>query len=137
MVPADYDWGFDFSLFYQVIHRQPELRPLAVAQPADARRQPLKFDSFSCQVNPASQNAVVWKQLQHQVVGYRDIGRIARQRDPAEGASSFAKEWSDIRRHKSGKIVSVLHSALESKCADVISVVKSYRAHFLQAQHAF
>jgi hypothetical protein len=47
-------WGFDLSLLHQVVHGQPELRALAVAQPADARRQSLELDALARQVDPAA-----------------------------------------------------------------------------------
>jgi len=65
MVATDHDRGFELPFLYQIVHRQPELRPLAIPQPADTRRQPLKLDSLSRQVNPAAQNAIVRKQFQH------------------------------------------------------------------------
>ena len=65
MIAANNDWGFDLSLSYQIVHGQPELHALAVAQPTDARWQPLKLYALTCQVDPALQDAIVGKQFQH------------------------------------------------------------------------
>src|SRR6185312_11382748 len=49
-------------------------RPITIAQPADARRQPLELDALARQLDPAAQDAVLGKQLQHQFVRGMDVG---------------------------------------------------------------
>src|SRR5207245_4141767 len=44
MVPSDHDRRTNFAVFHQVVQRATELRALPLAEPADARRQPLEGD---------------------------------------------------------------------------------------------
>ena len=75
--------------------------------------------------------------LQHQIIGGVNVGGIARQRRPAERPAAFAEQRTNIGRHKSREIVSVLHAVLEGEGADVVAVVEGHRAHLLQLEHAF
>src|SRR6202040_1823389 len=115
----------DFTPLDQIIDGQTELCPFPISQPANARRQSLKLDSLSRQINPTPKNSIVWKQLQHQFVGNRDIGRLPRERRPAKRAATFAKQRTDIFRHETRKVVCVLYSVLKSEGPNIVAVVES------------
>ena len=66
-----------------------------------------------------------------------NIGRLTGKRGPAERAAAFAEKRANVSRHEAGKIVSVLHALLEREGADIVAVIKSHRAHFLQREHRF
>ena len=73
--------------------------PLAVAQPADARRQPLEGTFSSArriQRSSAGRGLV-----EHRLVGGADVGRIPRQRHPAERPLALA-EPPHVGRHEAG-----------------------------------
>src|SRR2546427_4097780 len=55
MIPAHHHGRLDFAFRHQVVERQAKLVALAVAQPANSRRQTLKFDALLRQLDPASQ----------------------------------------------------------------------------------
>jgi len=137
MVAPNHDRRFDFPFLHQIVDRQAELRPLAIPQPADARRQALELDALARQIDPAPQNTVLGKQFQNQLIGHMNVRSLARQRHPAEGPASFAKQRTDVCRHEAGKVVGILHAALERKRADVVAVIECHRSHLLQPQHAF
>jgi hypothetical protein len=59
VIAPNHDRRFDLPFLHQIIHRQAELRPLAVSQPADARRQSLKLDALARQINPAAQDTIL------------------------------------------------------------------------------
>ncbi len=65
MISTNHDRRLDLPFLYQIVDRKAELSALAVAEPANARRQSLKLDALARQINPASQNAVLWKQFQN------------------------------------------------------------------------
>ena len=67
----------------EVVERDAESRALALAQPADARRQPLELDPLARERDPAPQVLVVRKQLEHQLVGARDVARDRRRARPS------------------------------------------------------
>src|SRR5437667_9531543 len=115
----------------------PELCAFAVSKPADACGQSLKFDSLARQINPAAQDAIIRKQLQNEVIGHSDVRRLARKRDPAKRPAPFAEQRPDVSGDESRKIVGILYAVLEGKCANVISIIKCDRTHFLQPQHTF
>ena len=100
------------------------------------RRQSLELDPLARQIDPAAENFVLREHLQHQIVGGVNVGRIARERRPAERPASFAEQRTNVRRHESGKIVGVLHAVLEGEGANVVAVVEGDRAHLLQLEHA-
>src|SRR5947209_10864786 len=137
MVAANHHRSFDLPLPDQIIDGQAKLGTLAIAQPADARRESLKFNALAGEVNPAVKDAVLGEKFQHQIIGYGNVSGIAGKRCPAEGAASFTEEWTNIGWHEAGKIIGILDAPLECKSTDVVAVVKSNAAHLLQAQHAF
>src|SRR5438270_6726676 len=105
MVAPDHDWRLDLAFLDQIIHGQPELRALAIAQPADARRQSLELDALARQIDPAIEDAVLREKLQNKIVGHGNIGGIAGERDPAERPASLTEQRTNICRHKAWKIV--------------------------------
>src|SRR5437764_6564365 len=124
MIASHHDRSFELSLFDQLVHRKPELRTLAVAKPADSRWQSLKLDSLARQINPPAQNAVVRKQLEHQIICHMNVCRLARKRHPTERPPPFAKQRPYILRHKSRKVVRIFDSAVEGKRTNIVSVIK-------------
>ena len=108
MVAADHDRRLQFPVPHQAVDRQAELRALAVAEPADARRQSLKLDALARHRNPARQRLVVREHLEREAVGAIDVFGIARQRDPAERPAALAEERADVLGHEAGNIEGVL-----------------------------
>src|SRR5215471_13630219 len=137
MVAANHDRRLDLSFLYQLVHGQSELRAFAVAEPADARWQALVLDALARQVNPSGQDAILWKELQNQVVGRGDIGGIAGERHPAKRPSAFAKQRPNVSGNKTGKVVGIFDAALKGEGANIVAIVEGYAAHLLQTQHAF
>src|SRR3954468_14813952 len=105
MVAPDHNGCLDLAFLDQIIDGQTELRSLAVSEPADPRRQSLKLDALARQIDPAVENAVLWEQLQHQIVGHGNIGGIAGKRRPTERPASLPTKRTNICRNKPGKIV--------------------------------
>src|ERR1700722_10053335 len=110
------------------------LGALAVAQPADARGQPLKCKAATCKSHPASEDFVVGKKLERQFVGDGDVFGIAGERDPSEGTLAGAEERANVFGHEAGDEESVGASSVKGEAADVIAVVKGDRAGALQCE---
>src|SRR5437899_11456745 len=108
MVTPDNDGRFQLAARHQIVDRQTKFVSLAVTQPADACWQALKAHALLRQVDPAAEDFVVWKQLKHQLISAEDVRGLARERHPAEGPAAFADQRPNVRRHKPGKIISVL-----------------------------
>ena len=136
MIPAHHHGRLDFAFRHQVVERQAKFVALAVAQPANSRRQTLKFDAFLRQLDPASQMFVLREHLQHQSIRPRNIGSLSGKRRPAERSLAFAEQRPDICRHKAGEVVGVLHALFERKCSNVVAVIERHRAQLLQIEHA-
>ncbi len=96
--------ALDFAALHQFVHGEAELGALAIAEPADTRGQSLKMDSLLRQFHPARENCVLGKHLERELIGARDVGGIATQRDPTKRSFPFAKERSDIFRNEAGNI---------------------------------
>ena len=94
------------------LKRSPALRPLAVAQPADARRQPLELDLLLRQAHPARQMLVLGEEFQDRCVGGVDVLGIAGERHPAERSLALAEERADVGRHEAGIAEGVLAAPL-------------------------
>src|SRR5579871_2512203 len=133
MVAAHHDRSLDFSLSYKFVDGQTKLGPFPVAKPADAGGKALELDALAGQINPAAQNAILRKHLQNQIVSYGNVGGLAGERHPAEGAAPFAKQGPYVSRHKSREIIGVFDAPLKSKRPDIVSVIKSHAAHLLKA----
>src|SRR5450631_650124 len=88
------------------------------------RRQPLKLDALAGKFNPAPQAAILGKKFKHQIVGDGDVRSFARKRHPTKRPAPFAQQRTDILRHKSRKIISILHAALERERTNIVAVVK-------------
>ncbi len=74
MIPPDDDRRFDLSAPHIVVDRQAESGPLAIAQPADARRQSLKLNSFARDAQPTFEPGIVGEQFQRQSIRDVDVG---------------------------------------------------------------
>ena len=98
---------------------QAEPRALAVAEPADARRQPLERDALAREVDPADQRLVVPEHLERGVVGDADVFGIARERDPAERSLAFAEQRPDVLGHEAGNLERVATPASRA-CARML-----------------
>ena len=61
--------AFTLPVAHQLVEHQPRLGALAVAEPADARRQALERDALARQADPALQRRVVREQLEDRLVG--------------------------------------------------------------------
>ena len=107
MIAADHDRRLQLARAHQAVHGHAEFRALAVAQPADARRQALKVDALARQRQPARQRFVVRKQLERQAVGAVDVLGIAGERHPAERPAAFAEQRADVLGHEAGNVEGV------------------------------
>src|SRR5437867_1814674 len=125
MIAADNDRCRDRAALYQIVHGNPKLGAFAIAEPADARRQTLKMDSFSCQFHPTPEGLVLWKNFERKFVCPRDVLRIAAQRHPAKWTFPFAEQRPDIFRNEPGNIKGVFDTGFFRLRADVVPVIES------------
>ena len=75
------------------------------------------------------------EQFEHGLIGAPDVGRIARQRDPAEGSLAFREERPDEGRHETREIERVGNAGGLRLRAQVVAVVERDGAALLQRQH--
>ena len=61
MISPDYNRRLELPSLHQLIHRQPELGPFAVAEPANPGGQTLKMNSLARQLHPAGENFALGK----------------------------------------------------------------------------
>ena len=61
MIAPDDNRRFDFTALHQFVHGYAELGAFAVSEPADPRRQPLKLNSFTGELHPASERLIFRK----------------------------------------------------------------------------
>src|SRR5579864_6201379 len=126
MVASNYDRRLQFASRDQIIQRQSKLVALTITQPADSRRESLKFHPLLRQLDPAREDFIVRKHLEHQLIRTVDIGSLSRKRRPAKWSTAFAKKGANICRDKSGKVVSVLNALLVSKRPNIVSIIERY-----------
>ena len=137
MIAANYDRRFDFAALDQLVHGHTKLGALAITKPADARGQSLKLNAFFRQFHPARQCLVLRKQFECELIGPRDVLRIAAQRHPTERTFPFAKKRTDVFRNEPGNVERIFNTGLLRLGANVVPVIERDRAFLLQREHRF
>ena len=113
----------------------PNLRALALAEPADARRQSLEVDALARERDPAAQMRVVGKELEHQLVGARDVRRDRRRARPSGTVPSPRRTAAGCTRGRIPGISNASRDAgVERDGADVVAVVERDRAALAAAR---
>ena len=100
MVAPDHDRCRDGARANELVDREAGPGAVAVAEPADPGRQPLEGDALGRELQPAQEQRVVGEQAPELVVDRRDVGRVAREGGPPEGADAATEERPDIGRDK-------------------------------------
>src|SRR5256886_13291680 len=98
MVAPDHNGGFHDALAHQLVEGQPRFVALAVAQPADARGQPLETDFLAGQRDPTFQRSILREEFENSLVGAIDIFGITGERYPAKWAFATPEDRADIAR---------------------------------------
>src|SRR6185437_14821582 len=89
------------------------------------------------ELDPTAKRFVVRKHFKNELVSAMNVRRLAGKRGPAKRTAAFAKQRANVSGNEPRKVVSICQTLLESECADVVAIVESDRAHFLQGEHAF
>ncbi len=110
-------------------------RSLAVAQPADPRREALERDPRLGHRDPAVETGIVGEELEDRLVGTEDVGRVAGQGGPAERPAALAELWPDERRHETGVVEGVRDTGLVCLGAEVVAVVEHDGTRALEGEH--
>src|SRR5437660_1402649 len=121
MIPSDNDGRLELAAPHHVVEFEPQPRALAVAQPANPRRQALKLHARPRQLDPAGERLVPRKRLEHRLVRAVNILRVARQSHPAKRTLPLAEEWPDVLRHKAGNAEGVLDPGVVRLRPDVVA----------------
>ena len=135
VVAPDDDRRADRAVAHQVVEREPGPRAIAVTEPADACRQPLKRNAFARETQPARQRGVGGKQLEQLLVAARDVGRIARERGEPKRPGAAAKERPDEGRHEPRKREGAGEARPLRLRANVVAVVEHHGARVEVANH--
>ena len=135
MVAADDDRGLDLAVAYELVEEQARLVPLAVAEPADARGQPLEVDELARRVEPPVQVLVVGEELLERRVGDGDVLGVTGQGDPAKGAEALAEERPDVGRDEAGELEGPRVARVPGLVADAVAVVEDLGALVLELDH--
>ena len=98
MIAADDHRGRHRARAHELVDRQARSGAVAVAEPADPRRQPLEGDPLGCQLEPSLEQGVVGEEPPQLLVDDGDVGRVAGQRRPPERTDAAAEERPDIGR---------------------------------------
>ena len=135
VIPADDDRRLEVAARHHLVEPEAETVALPVAEPADAGGQALELDLLAGHPDPARQRLVVRELVEHGPVGGRDVGRIARDRDPPEGALARAEERADVRGDEAGEVEGA--GAASELClgADGVAVVEDLGTAVEEADH--
>ena len=136
MVPPDDDRRRDLAGPDQLVERQPGLRPLAVAEPADAGRQALERHALLGERGSSARSA---RRPGTARGSARSVRRMSagspRQRGPAERAPALAELGPDERRHEARVVEGVGDARLLRHRPQVVAVVEDDRAGALEREH--
>ncbi len=134
VVAPDHDRRRQLTRAHHLVEAQAEPLPLAVAEPADPRREALEGDPLTGQADPPGQPGVVGELLEHGPVGRGDVGRIARQGHPAEGTLALAEQRSDVGRQEAGVVEGPVEPAEPGLGAQRVAVVEHLAAPVEEAR---
>ena len=98
MIAADHHRGRDAAAADELVDREARFGAVAVAQPADARRQALERDLVGCHLEPPLQERVVGEQALQLAIDRRDVGGVAGKHRPPERTDAAAEERPNIGR---------------------------------------
>ena len=135
MVPPDHDRRRHLARPDELVERQPGPRPLAVAEPADPRRQSLERDALLGERDPACERRVAGEQLEDRAIGPQDVVRVAGERGPPERAAALAELGPDEGRHEARVVERVVDAGVLRHRAQVVAVVEHDRAGSLELEH--
>src|SRR5262247_3662105 len=107
MVATHDDGCLQLSLCHQPVQSQAKLVALSISQPADTRRQSLKFHALLRQRDPAAQMFVLREQFEHELIGSGNIRWFTGQRSPAKWSLARTEQRTYVRRHETGEVVGV------------------------------
>ena len=111
--------------FTSQLNRRPISGALAVLEPADARGKTLELHALLGLLDPAGERCVAGKRLEHGPVGLGDVGRVARERRPAERPGALAEERPDERGHEARNVERLRHGPVVGHLApEVVAVVE-------------
>ena len=68
MISSDHDRRADLAAPNEFVNSHPKLRPLAIAEPADTRRQSLKLNSLLRELHPTREHFVLRKKFERERV---------------------------------------------------------------------
>ena len=77
MIAPDHDRRLHDASPHEIVDRQAEPRPLAIAKPENPRGKTLERDALGRQPNPAAERLVCREHLQREPVGRGNVGGIA------------------------------------------------------------
>ena len=132
MITTDDDRCADLARRDQVVEGQACLVPLAIAEPADSRRQSLEADLVTSTTHPFVQPIIVWEEIHHSLVGCFDVGWIAGQRNPTKWTLPLTEQRPDIGRHETGELEGSFVAAQPGLVANRVAVVEDLSAAVLE-----
>ena len=135
VIAADHDRGGQFARRHHLVELQPREMALAVAEPADARGQPLECDPLAGHLDPPGEVLVIGEEFEDRAVGGGDVLRVTRQRRPAERPEALLELRPDVGGHEAGEVESPVVSGLSGLVADGVAVVEHLGAAVLEADH--
>ncbi len=127
VVAADHDRGFQAPVRHHLVEAQTGPVAFAVAEPADAGRQPLKSDLLAGHRQPAAQTVVVGEQFQHGRICGGYVLRVAGEGGPAKRAFPLAKQRPDVCRDKTRVVKGPLEAAEAGFGPQAVAVVEHLR----------
>ena len=98
MVAADHDRRLELPARDHLVEREPEPVALAEADPADARRQPLKLDPLARHVEPAVQVRIVRESAPDLRIGARMSSGSPDSATQRNGPDAAAEQRPDVGR---------------------------------------
>ena len=135
MIASDHDRCAQLAAPHHLVEPQPEAVALAVAEPADPRREALVGDPFAGHLDPPGERRVVGELLEHGAVGRRDVGRVARQRDPPERSLALAEQRADVGGEEARVVERPVEAAEACLGTQAVAVVEDLAAAIEEPDH--
>ena len=134
VVAREGDRAGDAAARDRVVDEQAELAPVAVAEPADARRQPGELNGLARRGDPVGDRLAL-EVLEDELVDLVDVLRVARDRKPAERADALAEERPDIALGEHAHLERVLDAHQLRTRPQAVAVLEHLRPAPLELEH--
>src|SRR5215831_14858411 len=125
MVAPDHHRRRDAAGADELVDGLPCARPVSVAEPADAGREPLESHPTWGQLEPAVEQPILREEPQELAVDLRNVVRVAREGCPSERTDPATEKRPDIGRDEARVCKGLVYARLIRLPSEVVAIIEN------------